>query len=333
MSGTLTRNPPKAVLWGKLVWHPAVRAWNAFTGDAPEPERLEVLRKGTKAATYRLVGAGPGGESIIAQRSPAARAVIERAVNEDILSRLALTAPRYHGYSEDGRDFVWLFYEDVGDEHFCETDPAHPVLAARWVGSLHAGAAGIAAARNLPDRGPPWYLDHLRVGRDAIRANRHNPALLLADTTMLAHLVVDLDALEAAWSGIERACTGIPATLTHGDIQRKNMYVRSAARGGGAELFFIDWEMAGWGVPAPDLTLVDLPTYVSAVRPSWPGVRLEDVQRLAAVGRIFRQVAGIRWVSPALAHPDAQCLIRPMAWLRVLHERLVAALHELGALT
>ncbi|HEV2669971.1 MAG TPA: phosphotransferase [Gemmatimonadales bacterium] len=319
----MSRKPPKKLIWGKLDWHPAVKAWAAFTAAANEPESLEVLRKGTKAATYRLVGAGPGGESIIVQRSPAARAVIERAVNEDILSRLALTAPRYYGCSEDGRDFVWLFYEDVGDERFCETDQAHRALAARWVGSMHAGAAGIAAARNLPDRGPPWYLDHLQVGRDAIRANRINPALLPADAATLDRLVVDLDALEVAWSDIVGACRGIPATLTHGDMQRKNIYVRSAVSG--PELFFIDWEMAGWGVPAPDLPLIDLPTYVSAVSPSWPRVRLEDVQRLAAVGRIFRQLAGIRWSSTALAHSDAQFLIKPMSWITVFHERLADA--------
>jgi aminoglycoside phosphotransferase (APT) family kinase protein len=331
MPETLSRKPPKAVLWGKLVWHPAVLAWTAVAPVTAEPERIEVLRKGKKSATYRLVGAGPEGDSIIAQRSPVARAVVERQVYERILPRLRVTAPRYYGCREEGRDFVWLFFEDVGDARLCKTDPAHQVLAARWIGSMHAGAAGIAAARDLPDSGALCYQDHLRVGRETICANLANRALAPGDVTVLEPLVADLNALEGRWSEIEAACAGAPATLVHGDIQRKNIYVRSAASG--PELFFIDWETAGWGVPAPDLTLVDLPTYLSVVRPSWPGVRLEDVQRLAAVGRIFQQLAGIRWVSPELAHPQAQCLIRPMSWLRVLHERLVAAQHELGALT
>ncbi|TMA61811.1 MAG: hypothetical protein E6J69_19815, partial [Deltaproteobacteria bacterium] len=169
MSGTVGRKPPRAVLWGKLAWHPAAAAWSAFAAGAAEPERIEVLRNGKKAGTYRLVGAGPAGESIIAQRSPVARALIERAVYERILPRLAVTAPHYYGSREDGRDFVWLFLEDLGDERFSKTDPVHAEHAARWVGTMHSGAAWISAARHLPDGGPLRYRDHLRAGRHTIR--------------------------------------------------------------------------------------------------------------------------------------------------------------------
>ena len=330
MSGTVGRKPPRAVLWGKLAWHPAAAAWSAFAAGAAEPERIEVLRNGKKAGTYRLVGAGPAGESIIAQRSPVARALIERAVYERILPRLAVTAPHYYGSREDGRDFVWLFLEDLGDERFSKTDPVHAEHAARWVGTMHSGAAWISAARHLPDGGPLRYRDHLRAGRHRIRVHIANPALTPPDVDLLERLVTDLDALERRWAGIEDACTSTPPTLTHGDIQRKNIYVRSGPSG--PALFLIDWETAGWGVPAADLTLVDLPTYWSVVRPRWPHVRLEDVRRLAAVGRVFLQLAGIRWVSPELAYNQALYLTRPIAWLRVLHERLADAVRELEAL-
>src|SRR2546425_3920747 len=115
MSGTVGRKPPRAVLWGKLAWHPAAAAWSAFAAGAAEPERIEVLRNGKKAGTYRLVGAGPAGESIIAQRSPVAPALIERAGDERILPRLAVTPPPYHRAPQDGRHFVWLFFQDLGD--------------------------------------------------------------------------------------------------------------------------------------------------------------------------------------------------------------------------
>src|SRR5207249_2061013 len=291
--------------------------------------RIEVLRDGKKAGTYRLVGAGPAGESIIAQRSPVARALIERAVYERILPRLAVTAPHYYGSREDGRDFVWLFLEDLADERFSKTDPVHAEHAARWVGTMHSGAAWISAARHLPDGGPLRYRDHLRAGRHTIRVHIANPALTPPDVDLLERLVTDLDALERRWAGIADACTSTPPTLTHGDIQRKNIYVRSGPSG--PALFLIDWETAGWGVPAADLTLVDLPTYWSVVRPRWPHVRLEDVRRLAAVGRVFLQLAGIRWVSPELAYDQALYLTRPIAWLRVLHERLADAARALAA--
>ena len=327
----MSRKPPKAVLWGRLSWHAAARAWTTFAVSAAQPESIEVLRNGKKSATYRLVGAGPDGESIIAQRPPMARAVIERAVYERILPRLRVTAPRYYGCSEEGRDFAWLFFEDVGDERITKTDPAHLALAARWAGSVHTGAATIAAARDLPNGGPPRYLDHLRTGRHTIRVNLANPALAPADVALLERLVIDLDTLERRWAGIEAACTGIPPTLTHGDIKRKNIYVRTGASG--PALFLIDWETAGWGVPAADLPLLDLTTYWSVVQLRWPDVRLEDVQRLAVVGRIFWQLAGMRWVSPELAYDRALYLTRPISWLRVFHERLAAAVRELEALT
>src|SRR3989441_7888920 len=167
------------------------------------------------------------------------RAVIERAVYEQILPRLAIAAPRYYGAREEGRDFVWLFLEDLGDERFSKTDPAHAEQAARWVGAMHTGAAGVTAARSLPDGGPPRYLGHLRAGRHTIRVHIANPALTPPDVGLLERLVTDLDALERRWAGIEDACTGIPPTLTHGDVQRKNIYIRSGA--GGPELFLIDW--------------------------------------------------------------------------------------------
>src|SRR2546425_5935585 len=116
MSGTVGRKPPRAVLWGKLAWHPAAAAWSAFAAGAAEPESIEVLRNGKKAGTYRLVGAGPAGESIIAQRSPMPRAGIERAGYEQILPRPAIAPPPHYGAPEGGRGFVWLFLEDPGDE-------------------------------------------------------------------------------------------------------------------------------------------------------------------------------------------------------------------------
>jgi len=49
-----------------------VSAWIAFADGAGMPDTIEVLRDGKQSATYRLVGAGPNGESVIAQRVQAA---------------------------------------------------------------------------------------------------------------------------------------------------------------------------------------------------------------------------------------------------------------------
>jgi hypothetical protein len=55
------------------------------------------------------------------------------------------------------------------------------------------------------------------------------------------------------------------------------------------------------------------------------------VRRLGAVGRIFLELIGIRWVSPQLGYDSPLYLSRPMSWLRVMRGRLSDAVRELGA--
>ncbi len=329
MPDLVNRKTPRAVLWGKLAWHPAAQAWRSFAGDTAEPERIDVLRKGKKSATFRLVGAGPAGEAVIAQRSPAAKAAIERTVYEQVLPRLALTAPHFYGSCDDGDDAVWFFLEDVGDDRIDPSDAAHLSLAGRWVGALHAGAATLPAIRTLPDGGPARYHAHLRVGRDTIRANLGNPALAPEEARALERLLADLDAIDRAWGPIAALCQGMPQTLVHGDIQRKNLHVRHGAAG--PQVFLIDWETAGWGVPAADLPRIDLAAYRSQVHATWPDLEPDALRRLAAVGGVLVQLAAIRWVSPEMSYAEALYLARPLSWLRVLHERLSAAVQQLGA--
>ncbi|TMB07524.1 MAG: hypothetical protein E6J71_29505, partial [Deltaproteobacteria bacterium] len=274
----MSRKAPAAVLSGELAWHPAVAAWRQLAPDAPDPERIEVLRQGKKSATYRLVEPTPGSASIIAQRACMAKALIERTVYEEILPHLPVTSPCYYGFRAEDPHFAWLFLEDIGDERHTASDHAQLVLAGRWVGLMHTAAAHLPAARGLPDGGPPRYLDHLRGGLQTVRANLANPALTADDAATLGRLASDLDRLESAWAALACACTGLPATLVHGDLQRKNLYVRNDA--GQTALYAIDWETAGWGVPAADLARIDLPTYWSVVRSVWPDVRLEDARRL-----------------------------------------------------
>jgi len=326
----MSRKAPAAVLSGELAWHPAVAAWRQLAPDAPDPERIEVLRQGKKSATYRLVEPTPGSASIIAQRACMAKALIERTVYEEILPHLPVTSPRYYGFRAEDPHFAWLFLEDIGDERHTASDRAQLVLAGRWVGLMHTAAAHLPAARGLPDGGPPRYLDHLRGGLQTIRANLANPALTADDAATLGRLASDLERLESAWAALACACTGLPATLVHGDLQRKNLYVRNDA--GQTALYAIDWETAGWGVPAADLARIDLPTYWSVVRSVWPDVRLEDVRRLGVVGRILRELVAIRWVSPQLAYDSPLYLSRPISWLRIMHDRLSDAVRELGAM-
>src|SRR3989475_2755939 len=226
----MSRNPPAVVVSGKLAWHPAVAAWRQLAPDAPDPAGIEVLRRGKKSTTYRLVEPTPGGASITAQRACMAKALMERTVYEEILPHLPVTSPRYYGCRAEDPQFAWLFLEDIGDERYTVTDRAQRALAGRWVGLMHTAAAHVPAARRLPDDGPPRYLDHLRAGLKTIRANLANPALTADDAATLGQLASDLDRLESAWAALAYACTGLPATLVHGDLRRKKLYIRYGAR-------------------------------------------------------------------------------------------------------
>lgn len=110
---SIRRKSSHTVLWGDLAWHPAAQAWTAFMHGAVAPDTIEVLHVGKQTGTYRLVGAGPDGKSIVAQRARALRATIERAWHELIVARLPIARPRYCGSRKDGGNRVWLFFKDT----------------------------------------------------------------------------------------------------------------------------------------------------------------------------------------------------------------------------
>ena len=320
--------PPAGVRWAKPAWHPALAAWREVAPHAADPGAVEVLHESQKSATYRLAGTGPAGAPLIAQRSMMAKAMIERTVYDQILPQLPVTSPRYYGFRAESPEFAWLFLEDVGDEPYSVKNHEHRALAGGWVARMHGAATSVVAARRLPDGGPARYLDHLRAARGSIRANLTNRALTPDDVAMLERLAAELDRLETEWPRIECACAGAPTTLTHGDFRPKNALIRSD--GQRLRLFPIDWELAGWGVPAADLTRIDLPSYWSVARAFWPDLRFEDVHRLACAGQVFQWLAATRWDADQLVYEAALCLSKPLASLRVVHTRLNDALRALG---
>jgi len=98
----------------------------------------------------------------------------------------------------------------------------------------------------------------LQSARQAFIRNVCNPLLTRDDLVVLEAIISECDAVEARWSEIEGVCRGMPSTLVHGDFRPRNAFVRLHPEG--VRLFPLDWETAGWGVPAADLTRIDLDT-------------------------------------------------------------------------
>jgi len=306
-------------------------AWRSLGGPVPDSiERIRDVGR-TKPALYRLIFNGQA--SIYAKRSPTSEMAVERAVYQEILPGLSLTTPRCHGSCrEDGS--TWLFLEDVGDRRVNE-HPEHPRLAARWLAELHGSGATHPLLQTLPEVGPARYLDRLRTGRDGIRKNLGNRALTEADLAILHGMLEQLDGLESRWSEVERSCEGLPVTLVHGDFRPKN--VRIAGPDPDPIVYGLDWEMAGWGIPAADLASafdrtmlvsIDPGVYLDAVRRWWGRLDDADVHRLAILGRVFQVMASTDWATDSLIFESERHLMRPVSQMHLYLRQLTAALRE-----
>jgi hypothetical protein len=281
--------------------HPAIGAWRKLRPRRVEPDRFDVLKEESqKTAVYRLSGVGKADSAVIAKRCRHNVALIERTVYEEILPSLPFPMLHYYGCVEEPNgEFCWLFVEDVsGDEKYQPSYKRHRVAAARWLGIMNISATGIAAATRLPERRSGHYLKLLRSARDTILTSFANPALNDHDRALLNTILAHCEHLSGHWRKAVCVCDGMPQTLVHGDFIKNNVGVRTGRNG----IMFLpfDWEKAGWGIPAEDISRVDLPTYWSIVRAHWPRLSSQAVGRLANVGRAFRCLVFLDWIAPSL---------------------------------
>ena len=273
------------------------RAWIRFRSEGVQPEDFEILRE--DRFIYRLKGVGSEGSAVIAKECGQGTGMIEQTIYEQILSRLPAPTLHYYGFVEEPYGEVcWLLLEDAGTEEYSFHTREHRALAARWLGLMHTSAAHVAATARLPGRGPDYYLQHLRWARDTMQRATVNFTLSTDDVVALESLVSQCNALESCWRKVERFCDRMPHTLVHSDFNRRNLRIRNGQ--GEIALLVFDWEMAGWGIPAADLGYyeqADLAIYWSVVQQAWPHLDVQDIQRMANLGKIFRGLAVSSWES------------------------------------
>jgi hypothetical protein len=305
--------------------HPAVRAWVELRPEPTWPAQLEVLKEESYGtAVYRLGRVGNGGSAVIAKRCWQSTALIERTIYEEILPDLPFRVLHYYGAVEEPNgEFWWLFLEDVGSyDKYQPHVREHRIAAARWLAIMNISVEEIPEANCLPDRGAEHYLELLRSTRETILSNIANPALTAEDLRLLESIIVHCNYLSDHWGELASACAGMPQTLVHGDFIENNVRVRTSRDG--IVLLPFDWEKAGWGVPAEDISRACIDTYASIVRQRWPGISLPDFERLANVGRIFRCLVFLDWIAPRLAGDSLKQPINDVkscqAWLSTLIE-------------
>ena len=287
-----------------LIGHPAVRAWRKLEPKCAEPEGIELLKDNKRdGGVYRLAGVGPGGANVVAKRCELETAAMERLVYQEILPQLSISLLQCYGsILDDDGGFYWLFLEDAGTRPYSPDLEEHRILAGRWLGAMNAAAQRLPLATRLPDRGPNHFLQLLRQERSTTRQWLDHPAFSSDERRPLEAIVSHADVLEQNWGRIERFCARMPRTLVHGDLSKWNAHLRVSH--GGENLAVMDWEFAGWGIPAVDLSQFagnsltpDLDSYRTVVHECWPHLDLSDIQRLADVGSIFRWIDAVSWAN------------------------------------
>jgi Phosphotransferase enzyme family len=297
------------------VDHPVVSAWRRLAPARMRIDGVDLLRKKEKSAVYRL-SLDNGATRVIAKRGWRERLLVERTIYESVLPHLAVPALRSYGFvGEEDEELAWLFIEDAGDVLFSLAQ--HETLVGRWLGALHGGAAALDPAPSLPERGPGHYLEHLDAVRTKILGNFDNPALRADDRGMLQRLVSACELIESNWSGVEKICDGLPRTLVHGDLGRKNLRLRHDEAGTAIVAF--DWECSGWGIPAADIYLLRnvtrqaLPSYRSAMSEYTHALDDDQIRLLLLMAKGFRLLACADWASSDLSH------IQPQAGVATLY--------------
>jgi hypothetical protein len=270
-----------------LLQHPAVKAWAGLHPTQFGPTRIVVLKPEKKrSAVYRLENRSAN-SSVIAKRTRLSNIAVELFFYGEVLPRLPVRAPRCFGFVEDEDPGLgWLFLEDMGDESYASGNEEHRALAAEWLAHLHASASRQENPNDyLPKRGLEHYHKIIELVREVIRNGLGNPALSGADAVTLKTILSHCEVLELHWQQVKDICDGMKSTIVHGDFSAKNVRVRRGSHG--LEIFPLDWDAAGWGIAAADLSQTDVAVYWSVARHYWPELTLQAVKRHANVGRIF----------------------------------------------
>lgn len=319
------------VLSTNLSEHPAVKFWRKIGSNTSIPEAVIVLkeykkRKREKSAVYRLKAIGPSGTDIIAKRCWRATWMKERTIYTNILPHLPMPTLQCYGFVEEPNGkMCWLFLEDAGENIYLPNIQEHRMAAAQWLGLMHTTAPLIIGESRWLDCGPPYYLEHLKHTQDNILQSLNKLALNIGDIRTLQSILSLSDIVKSHWNELEQFCERIPQTLVHGDFSTKNLRLRNGASG--LTLLPIDWETAGWGVPAVDIIKLDISTYWMVVRDFWSDVNLQDIKQLANIGELFRYLVSISWDSTRLKYQGRE---RAMWRMRYYEPGLLAFIKLAG---
>jgi hypothetical protein len=273
----------------------------------------------------RLIGVGQNASNVIAKRSQPAVAHVEQLVYEEILSNLPLPTVHYYGSThQQGSRYSWLFLEDASRERYQPNNLEHRIAAAKWLGITHISTLQLGQLAQLPIRDSEHYLKILRRSRSKIQSFRSDPSFDSGEVQLFNAIEAHCEKLSRIWEQFRIICSGSPNTLVHGDFISKNVAVRTTEAG--ITILPFDWEKAGWGNPAEDISRVDIPSYWDIVQNAWSEVSIHTFIRLASVGKIFRCLVYMEWISSQL---EKNTMEQPLYHLERCHTWLTDLINTL----
>ncbi len=302
----------KTALKGEDLAARASELWLAAEPAGSAPQSVETLKPAhRKSAVVRLLGAGLGGESVIAKRAARASIEIEARVYRDVLAHLPVSATRLLGTAPDG-DRSWLFLEDAGEEPFDSKLADHRRLAAVWMARVHGGARQLPGPKELPDRGLHHYESLLRSVEALLGETLGNRALSAEEASVVDGVLEACDALASRWHHVAAILDEGPLTIVFGGFSSKNARVRASADG--PVLMPFDFESAGYGCPAIDLVYPDGDAYVEQARGWWSGLDRGEFNRLRAVGRALGGLKAIPGERKVLLADSPSKAVAKLRW-------------------
>ena len=269
---------------------------------------------------------GPGGSDIVAKWCPRADGELEAFIYSEVLDRLSMESLRCYGFIDEGAgEYGWLFLEDGGMTQVGGKKDSFPATFAPWLALLHGSASNLPIRGRLPERGPAWYLEILRAARLGLCQSLSERNWGDLDRSAAERMLVCFEILERNWHLVEERCEGLPWTLVHCDLQPKNILTRPTASG--IAFLPLDWEEAGWGVPAADLAGIDAASYWSTARRTWASIGLQRVEQQVCCGALFKTLSAVGWETVRLAAGSEE---RAMRRLHIYASRLTASTQVLG---
>jgi aminoglycoside phosphotransferase (APT) family kinase protein len=184
----------------------------------------------------------------------------EILVYEEILSKVAVGTPAYHGCVVVPRmNRYWLFLERVlGWELYQEGDFSVWEAAARWLGQLHARLAA------LPENGAGLFAQYALKYDGAFFRRWMRRAMHFCHISPHTLARRNLAALARRHGNVVERLTALPVTLVHGEFVASNILV--APGDGVFRICPVDWEMAGFGPGLMDLAALSAGDWDEASR-------------------------------------------------------------------